>query len=70
MLIYKFLVYPQEYLLFQFQYSVYFMCKSRGSQTYILVRAECMRQLNEVAIKLGIISPPPPPLSCHLLNLQ
>ena len=37
----------------------------------LLVRAECVRQRNEVAIKLGIIFPPPPPLSsCHLLNLQ
>ena len=25
----------------------------------LLVRAECVRQRNEVAIKLGIISPPP-----------
>ena len=32
------------------------------------VRAECVRQRNEVAIKLGIISPPPP--LRRLLNLQ
>ena len=35
-----------------------------------LVRAECVRQRNEVAIKLGIIFPPPPLSSRHLLNLQ
>jgi hypothetical protein len=37
-----------------------------------LVRAECVRQRNEVAIKLGIISPLSSlsPLSRHLLNLQ
>jgi hypothetical protein len=35
----------------------------------ILVRAECVRQRNEVAIKLGIIFPPPLS-SRHLLNLQ
>ena len=34
----------------------------------LLVRAECVRQRNEVAIKLGIIFPPP--LNRHLLNLQ
>ena len=34
-----------------------------------LVRAECMRQRNEVAIKLGIISLLLS-LSYHLLNLQ
>jgi hypothetical protein len=37
----------------------------------MLVRAECVRQRNEVAIKLGIIFPLLlPPLSRHLLNLQ
>ena len=35
----------------------------------ILVRAECVRQRNEVAIKLGIIFPPPLS-SRHLLNIQ
>jgi hypothetical protein len=37
-----------------------------------LVLAECVRQRNEGAIKLGIISPPPLSLSLshHLLNLQ
>ena len=36
---------------------------------FILVRAECVRQRNEVAIKLGIISLSLSPPSC-LLNLQ
>jgi hypothetical protein len=37
---------------------------------YKLVRAECVRQRNEVAIKLGIISLSLLSLSRHLLNLQ
>jgi hypothetical protein len=43
--------------------------RSHGLVWYlILVRAECVRQRNEVAIKLGIIFSSP--LSRHLLNLQ
>jgi hypothetical protein len=48
-------------------------CETTGAKSCyflaILVRAECVRQRNEMAIKLGIIFPPSP-LSRHLLNLQ
>ena len=40
-----------------FTYSIYYVYVTNGNfYSTILVRAECVRQRNEVAIKLGIIS--------------
>ena len=60
-IVFKFAI-DKELQNFQQQVFVYLLniSKSKGDLFCLLVRVECVRQRNEVAIKLGIIFPPPP----------